>query len=95
MPISPGPYNIDDERLVFAPSGDATAKRVSDTFYQELDADFDSFRGHMLVSRFEFAEDWPTWEIHPHGDEFVYLIEGDTDFVLFTLVGYVIAATRP
>ena len=33
---------------------------------------------------FAFSEDWPTWEIHPHGDEFVYLLEGDTDFVLYT-----------
>jgi mannose-6-phosphate isomerase-like protein (cupin superfamily) len=31
-----------------------------------------------------FDEAWPTWEIHPHGDEFVYLFEGDTDMVLKT-----------
>ena len=36
----------------------------------------------MLVQEFTFDGPWPTWEVHPEGDEFVYLIEGDTDFVL-------------
>ena len=46
--------------------------------YQELG----EFSGEILVSRHEFSEPWPTWEIHPKGDEFVYLLSGDTDLVL-------------
>ena len=42
---------------------------------------------HLLFSRFSFDAPWPTWEIHPHGDEFVYLLSGDTDFVLHTDTG--------
>ncbi len=83
MPIAPGPYAIDDVRLILGPDGNATARAVTDNFYAELDRDFGSFRGHILIQRFEFAEDWPTWEVHPEGDEFVYLLEGDTDFVLW------------
>ena len=37
----------------------------------------------MLVQRFAFDEPWPTWEMHPAGDEMVYLLSGNTDFVLW------------
>ena len=30
----------------------------------------------------EFDVPWPTWEMHPAGDEFVYLLEGDTELAL-------------
>ena len=35
-----------------------------------------------LVSQHTFSADWDVWEMHPHGDELVYLLEGDTDFLL-------------
>ena len=27
-------------------------------------------------------DDWPTWEMHPAGDEFVILVSGDVDLVM-------------
>lgn len=83
MAIDPGPYDIDSTRIIMSPSGAATAKTITPDFYEELD-EFGTFAGHVLISRFDFAEPWPTWEIHPHGDEFVYLLSGDVDFVLRT-----------
>ena len=35
-----------------------------------------------LISEYEFASDWPTWEMHPNGDEFVYLLSGSADLLL-------------
>lgn len=32
--------------------------------------------------QFRFTEDWPTWEIHPAGDELVVLLAGKVDMVL-------------
>ena len=87
MSSLPGPHDLDRTRVILAPSGDATLKDDSPTFYEELDREFDDFAGHLLFSRFSFDEPWPTWEIHPHGDEFVYLLAGDTDFVLHTDAG--------
>ena len=87
MAVNPGPHDLDQTRVVLAPSGRATLKDDSPTFYQELDADFENFSGHLLFSRHSFSEPWPTWEIHPEGDEFVYLLSGDTDFVLHTESG--------
>ena len=41
------------------------------------------FKGCVLVSTHEFnGLDWPTWEIHPVGDEIVVLLSGAATFVL-------------
>ena len=82
MSIDPGPHDLNTIRFILGPDGTGTTKADSPTFYQELDTDFKDFSGHLLVSRHSFDSSWPTWEMHPHGDEFVYLLEGDTDFVL-------------
>jgi len=38
--------------------------------------------GRLLVSVFEFSEKWATWEMHPHGDEMVYLLSGTATLIL-------------
>ena len=83
MAVKPGPFDLNLTRLILGPDGRGTSKAVSPTFYEDLDRDFGDFAGHVLIQQFEFSEAWPTWEVHPEGDEFVYLIRGDTDLVLF------------
>ena len=82
MAIEPGPHDLDKMRFIFGPAGQGVVKEASPTFYEELDQEFPDFRGHLLIQRFTFDEPWPTWEVHPEGDEFVYLLEGDTEFIL-------------
>lgn len=79
----PGPFDIDAARPVLAPDGSVTPQAVTPDFYAALDRDFGGFAGHLLISQFAFAEPWPGWERHPHGDEFVYLLSGNVDFVLW------------
>jgi hypothetical protein len=55
---------------------------VTPGIYEELDARFDHFSGHVLVSEFGFSEPWPSWERHPAGDELVLLLMGCADLVL-------------
>ncbi len=69
--------------MILRPRGDATAKSVTPDFYAELDAEFDGFAGCVLISQHLFAEAWSTWEMHPAGDEVVYLLSGDVDVVLW------------
>lgn len=78
-----GPHILSAVPLIMQPSGEATPKRWSDNFYDELDAEFAGFEGCNLVAQHKFTAPWPTWEMHPKGDELVYLIAGDTDFVLW------------
>ena len=82
MPINPGPHDLGSVRFILGPDGTGTNKTVGKSFYEELDDEFGDFKGHALIQSFEFSENWPTWEVHPEGDEFVYLLSGDTDFLL-------------
>jgi len=44
-----------------------------DAFWSLPHAELDRLGGDWLISEFEFSADWPSWEMHPNGDEFVYL----------------------
>jgi mannose-6-phosphate isomerase-like protein (cupin superfamily) len=81
MPL-PKAFDLASTFVVLAPDRSATPVDVTPMLFDELDARFDAFRGHQLVSCFEFDTDWPTWEIHPAGDEFVYLVAGAANLVL-------------
>jgi oxalate decarboxylase/phosphoglucose isomerase-like protein (cupin superfamily) len=74
--------NIFDTFVVLGPDQSAVPVDVTPTVYQELDRRFDAFKRHLLVSSYRFEGDWPTWEIHPHGDEIVVLLSGAAEFVL-------------
>ena len=82
MPLDTGPHDIDALRVIFRPGGDATLKAVTPHFYEELGTEFGDFKGHVLIQHFAFDEPWGVWEMHPEGDEFVYLLSGDTEFSL-------------
>ena len=55
---------------------------VTPELYQHIDEEYKDFAGHLLISSYTFTEDWPTWEVHPAGDEFVILLGGDVEFIL-------------
>ena len=74
--------NIADTFVVVKPDLTAESATVTDTFFSELDTRYDGFKKHMLISSFSFDSDWATWEMHPHGDEFVCLLSGDVEFLL-------------
>lgn len=57
---------------------------VTDTIWSDLDQRFGNSAGHTLIASFSFDDDWPTWEIHPNGDEVVCLMSGDADMILAT-----------
>ena len=83
MSPKPGPHDGGAHPVVLAPSGAATVMTMSPGFYGALERDFPDFRGHVLIQRHGFDAPWPTWERHPEGDEYVYLLSGDADFVLW------------
>lgn len=62
----------------------ANVVALTPDLHARLDAEFRNFAGHLLISSYAFDEDWPTWEVHPAGDEFVILVAGDADLVLAT-----------
>jgi len=68
--------------VVVAPDLAAVGVDVTATIWQDLDRRFADFKGHLLVARFDFEADWPSWERHPAGDEIVVLVSGHADMVL-------------
>lgn len=65
-----------------AEDGAATELRGGDAFWQMPEAEMQRYGGGWLVSEFEFASDWPNWEMHPAADEFVYLLSGAVEVLL-------------
>ena len=51
-------------------------------FWQLPEAAAEPYGGGWLISEFAFTADWPTWEMHPEGDEFVYLLTGSVELQL-------------
>ena len=62
-----------------ADDGTATQLPGGEEFWSMPEAEIDRYGGGWLVSEFEFAVDWPNWEMHPHADEFVYLLSGSVE----------------
>ena len=75
-------HNLASTFVVVEPHHAAIPVAVTPTIYGELDQRFGNFKGRLLVSSFSFDSDWPTWEIHPAGDEIVCLLSGDVHLVL-------------
>jgi mannose-6-phosphate isomerase-like protein (cupin superfamily) len=82
--------------VVIGPDQSAATVSVTPTVFEELDKRFDHFRGRLLVASFRFDADWPTWEIHPHGDEIVVLMSGAADMILDEKAGHrVVKLAKP
>ena len=64
--------------------GVATPIEVDETFWQELMGGGGERRLNdgRLVMNFEFTDNWEQWEMHPAGDELVYLVSGSVDLIL-------------
>ncbi len=82
MNSSTGSLDLRTSFVVFNRDLLADTIAVTDTIWRELDERYGDFAGHTLVASFSFEEDWPTWEIHPHGDEVVCLMSGDAEMIL-------------
>lgn len=55
---------------------------AADTFWHLPAAGMARYGQGWLISEFTFTQDWPNWEMHPHGDEFVYLLSGAVELHL-------------
>lgn len=76
------PRNLASTFVVLDRQLAATPVDVTETIWKDLDENFENFAGRTLVASFSFEDDWPTWEMHPNGDEIVCLVSGDVDMIL-------------
>ena len=53
-----------------------------DKFWSLAAEKLDAIGENWLITEFFFDEDWKTWEMHPNGEEIVYLLSGAMDLIL-------------
>jgi quercetin dioxygenase-like cupin family protein len=81
MPDTPTPLHISNTFIALDDACHARPLPVTEDFWPAL------ISGRLgqfsrLISSFSFDADWPSWEKHPAGEEFVCLLEGEVELVL-------------
>ena len=85
--MSVTPFSIEETFVVMSPDKQATPETFDALLYHRIDRTYDGFKGHELIACHQFERDWPTWEIHPHGDEVIVLMSGRATLLLETDAG--------
>jgi len=77
------PFELKSTFVVVDSTLSCSPVEVGPALYQELDDRFSGFRQCLLVAEYSFDRDWPTWEMHPAGDEILYLLSGRAELRLW------------
>jgi mannose-6-phosphate isomerase-like protein (cupin superfamily) len=78
-----GPHRIETTYVHLGPDGTSIPIDVTASFWEELGSGTFAHLGPgRLVSQFRYAENWTSWEMHPHGEELVCLLAGAVDLIL-------------
>jgi hypothetical protein len=77
------------DRIYTHLDADGTSKTVAggNEFWSLPPNEIEQFGRGWLVSEYEFASDWKTWEMHPMADEYVYLLSGELELHLDEVSG--------
>jgi mannose-6-phosphate isomerase-like protein (cupin superfamily) len=70
--------SLDPQRhyVRLAADGGAQVIEGGEAFWARPEEELDTLGRAWIVSEFECSADWSNWEMHPHADEFVYLLSG-------------------
>ena len=83
MPDKPGPYALESTFVRLSADSNIEPLMVNENFWPNIvSGKLGDWKNEYLVGTYSFEKDWPTWEQHPKGDEFIYLLFGALDFVL-------------
>jgi mannose-6-phosphate isomerase-like protein (cupin superfamily) len=64
-----------------ADEGGAVPIEVGNDFWTQIDSQFDLYNGR-LVRAFLMTDNSTEWEMHPEGDELLFLLSGAIDMIL-------------
>ncbi len=81
---------IDPASIYVFLNAEGAARQIpgGDAFWSQTECEFAALNRGWLVSEFRFDADWVNWEMHPEGDEIVYLLEGRVTLVLDLAEGH-------
>jgi uncharacterized cupin superfamily protein len=76
-------FDISSTYLRLRPDASVEPLPVDNTFWQRISSgQLGTFHNEFLVASAGYEKDWTMWEMHPNGDEVVYLLSGSATFVL-------------
>jgi len=88
MHLDIGPFQLTSTFLRLRPDASVEPLAVDGAFWQKLTTgQLGNFHNEYMVGTHAFEADWPMWEMHPNGEEIVYLLSGSTTFILETAEG--------
>lgn len=71
-----------DTYVLLDADGGAAALPGGEAFWRLSQKDLAKSGAGWLISEYVFDTDWPSWEMHPDGDEFVYLLSGEAQLLI-------------
>jgi mannose-6-phosphate isomerase-like protein (cupin superfamily) len=80
-------FDPSETYVLLGAGGTATSLPGGDAFWSQPEATIESVSRDWLITEFACSADWANWEMHPHADEFVYLLSGSATLVLETASG--------
>ena len=81
MHLDIGPFQLTSTFLRLRPDASVEPLAVDGAFWQKLTTgQLGNFHNEYMVGTHAFEADWPMWEMHPNGEEIVYLLSGSTAF---------------
>lgn len=83
MDKQPEQYNLSSTYLRLRNDASIEPLPVDDSFWNRIiSGELGTFHNEYLVTLHSFESDWPSWEMHPNGDEIVCLLSGEMIFIL-------------
>jgi mannose-6-phosphate isomerase-like protein (cupin superfamily) len=76
-----GAFDLRATYLQLSDGGAVTAHRVTEEFWHTVEDD-SALQGGRLAGVIRQGADWQVWEMHPDGDEVLYLVSGAMDLIL-------------
>ncbi|MFZ1301503.1 MAG: hypothetical protein WAQ27_02905 [Candidatus Microsaccharimonas sp.] len=74
--------NPENDYIHFSTDGRAEVIPGGSAFWSLPPDEMAAFDRGWLVTEHVFTEDWRNWEMHPEGDELVYLLDGEVAMLL-------------
>ncbi len=71
-----------EDYAVLSKEGGISTLEGGDVFWSQTPEELDKIGESWLITEFEFDKDWATWEMHPNGEEIVYLLSGALNLIL-------------
>jgi mannose-6-phosphate isomerase-like protein (cupin superfamily) len=81
MSAPPAPFDLASRYVKLDADDRGREVAVDAEFWPQIDLRPEYAHGR-LVMVFEFVADWPTWEVHPAGEELVCVLEGAMTLIL-------------